>query len=228
MPEIYVSVDVETDGPCPGLNSMLSIGAAALDPAKGIGLDAIVGQFSANVVQLPGAKPDPITTKWWEERPEIWELCRRDAQDPAAVFGRFAEWLDGLPRVVFVGYPLAFDFSFVHYYLHRFAGRNPFGYRTVDVGSYAMAVLGGGYDETATRNWPEHWFDRTLPHTHVAIEDAVEQGVMFLRILNDHTSGVWGAPLGRSSACPVCARPGGSLIDGPHTYGTGCHRRKFG
>ena len=29
MPEIYISTDVETDGPIPGQHSMLSIGSAA-------------------------------------------------------------------------------------------------------------------------------------------------------------------------------------------------------
>ena len=30
MPEVYVSTDVETDGPVPGPNSMLSFASAAL------------------------------------------------------------------------------------------------------------------------------------------------------------------------------------------------------
>ena len=44
MKEIYISVDIETDGPIPGPNSMLSFGAAAFsDDGK------LVDTHSANL-----------------------------------------------------------------------------------------------------------------------------------------------------------------------------------
>ena len=43
--EIYVSTDVETDGPIPGVYSMLSIGSAAYLPDK-----TLHGGFSANLL----------------------------------------------------------------------------------------------------------------------------------------------------------------------------------
>jgi hypothetical protein len=142
---------------------------------------------------------------------------------------RFAGWLEKLPgKPIFVGYPVAFDWPFVYYYLHRFAGgKNPFVRNAIDVESFAMGVLGKGYMEVSKRSWPEHWFDRTLKHTHVAIDDALGQGISFVRMLNDRASKVWGAPLGGPQPCPVCVRPGGAILDGPHTYGAGCMRRKF-
>ena len=51
MAEIYVSTDVEADGPIPGPNSMLSFGSAAYAPDK-----TLIGTFSANLLQLPGAE----------------------------------------------------------------------------------------------------------------------------------------------------------------------------
>ncbi len=226
--EIYVSVDIECDGPCPGLNSMLSIGAVALDAEKGIGREAIVGEFTANLETLPGAKPDPETTKWWSANQEAWDRCRENTEKPDKVFPRFATWLEALPGTpIFVGYPAGYDFTFVYYYLHRFGGKNPFVRNAIDIESYVMAMMGVGYIEVSKRAWPEHWFDRSLKHTHVAIEDAMEQGFNFLRIMNDRRSKVWGAPLGQPEPCPVCRKPGGSIIDGPHTFGAGCLRRKF-
>lgn len=228
-PEIYVSVDVEADGPCPGLNSMLSFGAVALDATKGIGREAVVAQFEANLETIQGAKPDPATARWWSEHQEAWEKCRENLQKPEVVMPRFAGWLEKLPgKPIFVGYPVAFDWPFIYYYLHRFAGgKNPFVRNAIDVESFAMGVLGKGYMEVSKRSWPEHWFDRTLKHTHVAIDDALGQGISFMRMLNDRASKVWGAPLGGPQPCPVCVRPGGAILDGPHTYGAGCMRRKF-
>ena len=50
MPEIYVSTDVEADGPIPGPHSMLSFGSAAFFPDK-----TLHTTFSANLELLPGA-----------------------------------------------------------------------------------------------------------------------------------------------------------------------------
>jgi len=227
--EIYVSVDIECNGPCPGLHSMLSIGAVAFDANKGIGRDAVIGQFSANLDLIPGSTTDPDTMKWWSTQLEAWEACRVAPQKLEKALPALADWLETLPGPpIFVGYPAGYDFTFVYYYLHRFAsGRNPFVRNAIDIETYVMGMTGTGYLEVGKRSWPEHWFDRTLKHTHVALDDAMEQGVTFLRIMNDRRSKIWGAPLGVAQVCPVCTLPGGSVLDGPHTYGAACQKRKF-
>ena len=55
MPEIYISTDVESDGPIPGPNSMLSFGSAAYTADK-----QLVSTFSANLHTLPGAQADAL------------------------------------------------------------------------------------------------------------------------------------------------------------------------
>ncbi len=54
MSEIYVSTDVETDGPIPGPHSMLSFGSAAYTADK-----KLVSTFSANLETLEGASRAP-------------------------------------------------------------------------------------------------------------------------------------------------------------------------
>jgi len=49
-PEIYISTDIETNGPIPGEYSLLSFGSAAFTLDK-----KIVATFSANLETLPGA-----------------------------------------------------------------------------------------------------------------------------------------------------------------------------
>ena len=63
--ERYISVDIEADGPVPGLHSMLSLGAAAYN-AWG----QCVGKFSANLETLPDATTDERTMAWWATQPE--------------------------------------------------------------------------------------------------------------------------------------------------------------
>lgn len=45
-----------------------------------------------------------------------------------------------------------------------------------------MALLGTEYRQSVKRNMPDAWFD-DLPHTHVALDDAVAQGALFCNML---------------------------------------------
>src|SRR5437867_7741609 len=95
----------------------------------------------------------------------------------------YLAWLKQLPgRPVFVAYPAAFDFLFVYWYLIRFAGESPFSHSALDIKSYAMAMLKRGYRESVKRNMPRQWFD-PAPHTHRALDDAIEQGALFCNML---------------------------------------------
>ena len=178
MAEIYVSTDVETDGPIPGPHSMLSFASAAYQADK-----TLVDVFSANLETLPGASGDPRTMEWWQTQPEAWAACRRDPQPPERALPDYLVWLKALPgRPIFVAYPAGFDFMFVYWYLIRFAGESPFSHSALDMKTFAMALLGTNYRDSTKRNMPKHWFD-DLPHTHVALDDAIGQGALFCNML---------------------------------------------
>lgn len=176
--EIYVSTDIETDGPVAGRNSMLSLGSAAYAADK-----TLLATFSANLETVPGLVADERTTRWWATQPEAWLACRQNVEMPAAAMQRYVEWLRALPgRPVFVAYPAAFDFPFVQWYLERYADDNPFGYAVIDIKTYAMAVLRQPYRTSGKQAMPAEWFD-PVPHTHVALDDALEQGALFCNML---------------------------------------------
>jgi hypothetical protein len=184
MPEIYVSTDVESDGPIPGPHSMLSFASAAYRSDK-----TLLDTFSANLHTLPGASGHPDTMGWWRTQPEAWAECRRDPQDPAIAIPAYVAWLKRLPGPpVFVAYPAGFDFLFVYWYLIRFAGQSPFSFSALDVKTYAMAVLKKEYRQCVKRNMPRNWFD-PLPHTHKALDDAIEQGALFCNMLRENVIG---------------------------------------
>ena len=176
--EIYVSTDVETDGPIPGPHSMLSFGSAAYLADK-----TLLGTFTANLEGLPGAVGHPDTMAWWARQPAAWEACRKDCVPPAKAMAEYLLWLKGLPgKPVFVAYPAGFDFTFVYWYLIRFTGESPFSFSALDMKTYAMALLEGDYRKATKRAMPKAWFD-TLPHTHIALDDAIEQGALFCNML---------------------------------------------
>jgi hypothetical protein len=196
MSEIYVSTDVETDGPIPGPHSMLSFASAAYLPDK-----TLVSTFAVNLETLPGAAGHPSTMGWWQAHPEAWQACRQDLQGPESAMRKYLGWLKALPgKPVFVAYPAAFDFMFVYWYLIQFTGESPFSHSALDIKTYAMALLKTPYRESTKRHMPRRWFD-PIPHTHNALDDAIEQGALFCNMLAEN--GLPSQPLVRLTAGPT-------------------------
>ncbi len=182
--EIFVSVDIEADGPIPGSFSLLSLGAAAFTQDR-----TMVGTFSANLNTLEGATGDPDTMEWWKTQPEAWAAHRVNPEDPVIVMKRFVSWVKELPgKPVFVGYPAGFDFTFLYYYMIKFAGESPFSFSALDIKSYACATMKCGYRDATKKNMPKRWFKNLPSHTHRALDDAIEQGLLFLNIREDNNS----------------------------------------
>lgn len=185
MDEIYVSTDIEADGPIPGPHSMLSMGSAAYKDGK------LIATFEANFETLTGASGHPDTMEWWSKHPEAWAAHRQNLRSPEDAMKEYVRWVEELPgKPVFVGYPAGFDFMFVYWYLVKFVGRSPFSFSALDVKSYAAGMLAKPYRECTKRNFPKKWFQGfKARHTHKALEDAIEQGEMFMNILAENRNG---------------------------------------
>lgn len=187
---IYISTDIETDGPCPGLHSMLSFASVAYEVVtdnQGRNPTITRGStFGANLHLLPEANPDPDTMKWWAENPHAYAATRVNLKQPEYAMKRYAEWLEQLgAKPVCVAYPAGFDFTWLYYYLHRFAGRCPFQRSCLDVRSFGAAMLKIPYPEVGKRTMPARWQDASFPHTHKALDDALEQGELFCAMLRE-------------------------------------------
>ena len=50
-----------------------------------------------------------------------------------------------------------------------------------------QAMLKSPYRESTKKNMPKRWFD-PMPHTHLALEDAIGQGALFCNMLIEHTA----------------------------------------
>jgi hypothetical protein len=158
---------------------MLSFASAAFTPDK-----QLLATFSANLHTLPGAQPHSQTQAWWQQNQSAYDATRTDLQDPADAMPRYVAWVESLGgKPVFVAYPAGFDFLFVYWYLIRFAGRSPFSHSALDMKTLAMAVLDCDYRNATKRNMPKAWFTPDLPHTHIALDDAIEQGHLFCNML---------------------------------------------
>jgi len=178
--ELFFSCDIESDGKIPGRYSMLSFGCAAFT-----GKGEMIETYSANLDTLEGALQDPDTMEWWKTQPEAWNACRQNTRPAEVVMPEFVKWVkrvSGKDRPVFVGYPTGFDFTFMYWYLIAFAGESPFSFSALDIKSLAMGVLNTEFRNTTKKNFPRSWFGKSR-HSHVALDDAIEQGELFCNIL---------------------------------------------
>ena len=233
--ECYVSIDIEADGPIPGAHSMLSLGAAALD-AEGVLRDT----FAANLEQLDGATEDPRTMRWWASQSTAWEVARADPQPPERAIKRFSTWVehqhDALGLPVLVAYPAAYDAMWVEWYCHRFAGSSPFRRRAIDLKTLAMVAMGAGYRTTTKSRLPKHWRPPAT-HTHVALDDAIEQGELFFNIVRElnipaRRCRAGGRRTSDNPDRPPAPAPGAGAVATTRSFGlsvtelTFCRRRK--
>lgn len=178
MTETYFSIDVESDGPIPPKNSMLSLGCVAFDPNG-----QELGSYSCNFELLENAKGDPDTMAWWAKNQHAYDLTRTNLVSPTVGMQKFVDWTNQFrgPKVA-VAFPAGYDWTWTYYYLMNFVGQSPFGFQCLDIKTYAMSVLNTDFKQATKRNFPREWFP-DIQHNHVAETDAREQGLLFCNIL---------------------------------------------
>lgn len=184
MTDLYISADIESDGPIPGEYSMLSFGLS------------VAGRFDGDVFTRPAdgeltfyRELRPITERFDPEAlhvsgPDRDRLLEVGA-DPGDAMVDAAEWVDEQAenhRPVLVGYPVVFDWMFLHWYFVRFAGRSPFGFSgALDVKTMYHQKARVTFDRAGRRDLPTILTPQ-MPHTHNALDDAREQGEIFARV----------------------------------------------
>lgn len=184
-PDLYISCDVEADGPIPGPYSMSSLGAV------------VAGHFDGET--FAPTDPDahtfyrelrPISDDFVPEAAAVSGLDRAklvsDGADPATAMAEFAAWIAevaGDAKPVFVAYPLGFDWMFVYWYLIRFTGRSPFGHSScLDLKTLYATKAGARVGRAVKGAMPRHLHSRRR-HSHHALDDAKEQADLFANLM---------------------------------------------
>lgn len=151
-----IVVDVESDGPAPGLYSMVSFGAIVVDHK----LDKTFY-----------GKVKPISDQWIPDALAISQITRQEHlsyNEPMDVMTEFNKWLvensKGSP--VFISDNNGFDWQFINYYFHKYLGENPFGYSSRRIGDL---FCGLEKDFGANKKWKKL---RKTKHTHNPVDDA--------------------------------------------------------
>lgn len=184
--ETYFSIDVEADGPIPGPYSMSSVGVA-LAAAR-----TADGQFIDFRDQEEGLylELQPISNDYVPEAAAVAGLDRgklqRDGLDPVDAMKTLNDWVlyqaKG-SRPVFCGWPLAFDWMWVHWYLMQYNGSSPFGHSSgLDMKTWFAARDERAIRRVGKRSLPAEVKSRRK-HTHNALDDAREQADILVNLL---------------------------------------------
>ena len=81
-----------------------------------------------------------------------------------------------------VGYPVVFDWMFLHWYFVAFTGESPFGFSgALDIKTMYQQKARVTLDEAGRADLPP-MLRASRPHTHNARDDAVEQAEIFNKL----------------------------------------------
>lgn len=175
MEELFISTDVETTGPAPGhdLYSMYQLGAC------------VVGDLSKTFYAELALISDRFIPEALAACGQTFEELRAKGDDPAATMLRFSAWVEKVAagkKPVFAAFGATFDWEFVDWYFQRFTGSNPFGHCGQDIKSYYQGMMRCRWDATKlSKIDPRFLSDK--PHTHNALDDAIQQADMFAKML---------------------------------------------
>jgi hypothetical protein len=154
----WIVVDVEADGPCPALYSMISFGAVIVEPGLGRRFKGLVA---------------PVSDQWLPQVLAISGETREQHEgypSPEITMAQFAAWIsEQCPegRATFLSDNPAFDWQFINSYFHRFLGANPFGFSGRRIGDLYAGWKG---DARKVGEWKSL---RRTRHTHDPLDDAL-------------------------------------------------------
>lgn len=152
----YFVVDVEADGPCPGLYSMVSFGVVK------------VSDFDKTFY----GKTKPISKDFIKDALAISGFSRKEHEqfdEPEKVMPEFFDWIinnsEGKP--VFISDNPAFDWQWINYYFHKYCGSNPFGFSARRIGDLYCGLV---KDSGANSEWKKKY--RKTVHDHMPVNDS--------------------------------------------------------
>jgi hypothetical protein len=183
--DVYFAADIEADGPLPGPYSMLSFGLVLVGRYDGEHFepDEQSSHTFYRELQPVSEHFDPASLKVAGlDR----DALKREAAPPVVAMQDARDWVlqtagDGRP--VMVAWPLAYDWLFLQWYFLRYCeDGSPFGFSSaVDMKTLYWWESGALMDASGLHDLPGDLRPRA-PHTHNALDDAVEAAELFRRL----------------------------------------------
>ena len=167
---MYISVDVESDGPIPYDYSMICFGAVLLDR-------------DLNITKTFYGQLQPISDKYIPEALAVSGFSREETllfPEPIKTMTDFLNWIKsncGDTQVRFFSDNVGYDWQFINWYFHHFLGNNPFGWSSINIKN-----LYNGIERNMRRS---HKYLRTTKHTHHPVDDAMGNAEAVVKMIKN-------------------------------------------
>jgi hypothetical protein len=190
-PDLYISADVETDGPVPGRHSLLSFGLAVAARFDGRRLQPADPEAQTFYRELRPAFEDIDTQALAVSGLDRTRLLA-EGVDPAEAMTAAAAWVLDIARddrPVMVAFPLAFDWLWLQWHFLRFSpDGSPFSFSScLDMKTLFWARQGTPLGGAGKGDLPPE-LRPMRRHTHNALDDAIEQAELFVRLWPQHST----------------------------------------
>jgi oligoribonuclease (3'-5' exoribonuclease) len=176
----YLSFDIETDGPSPLVNSLLSIGICLIDENENI-----IDQLEINIMERENSTQDPKTMEWWHTQQVAWNICHQNQLSCHEAMNKISEFYKKWSqhyKLIWIGMPVCFDWMFLKSYYCAFAPQDApdIGFKATCISTirdYSIknkVITNKEYDDIVS----------SIPKgvEHRALDDAKMQGFIFIRM----------------------------------------------
>lgn len=187
---IFISLDIEADGPNIHKNSCIQVGLVACKKNYSHidKLDWVVDKLVVSIQPLPGHVEDPQTmNEFWLKNKKIYKKIQEDSILPEKAVKTISSWLVKLSKQYkiqeFVAKPASYDWLWFSQLYQRFPHKYklPFSIICISTMKDMLQYTGGNYKKiVSTAKLP--------PHTHNAGDDAISQAYIYLCLINYFTS----------------------------------------
>ena len=189
--DIYFSADIEADGPIPGRFSMLSFALTVAGTYDGRRFERIDPTLHTFYRELR-----PISDNVNEAALAVSGLDRdrllTEGDDPHLAMTAACDWVHeiaGDSQPVLAAMPVAFDWTWLYWYFTAFVvDGSPFGVSHCFDVKTAYVVKAHEPVARAHRGEMPPELQSKRPHTHHALDDAIEQADIFANLFE------WGGP----------------------------------
>lgn len=180
---IYISFDIEADGPTPLDNNMISFGCVAYSKNG-----SLIDTFMRNIKNIEGHVSDPNTMKFWNLNKEAYKFTQENKVSPEQFVEDLSNFLkknaDEDNKIKWIARPASFDWMFLKCYYERFKKTDYFnlGYSSLCITSMYKQYIKDNKLSKEQDN--ELWSKLTKDHKldHNPVNDAKYQAAIYFGI----------------------------------------------
>jgi DNA polymerase III alpha subunit (gram-positive type) len=189
-PNIYLSFDVETDGPTPMINNLLSIGIVGLTLNE-----EIIYRFEANILPLEYHQQDKKTMDFWlkPQQEQSWNHLLTNQRYYMDVFNQLSDELKELTNtynIHFIAQPACFDWMFLKCYYEqaKLHSTNPDNFYDIGFKCECISTLSeyykkiDQYNRNIVSNIMQTIKQNNNGTEHQALYDATIQGLFYCKL----------------------------------------------